>query len=110
LEVALRPAGPIGSLSDRVSAKAVIFRENEPGYDYAWHVAPERQFIIMLDGNVEVEVSDGSRRTFRGGDVLLVEDTTGRGHRSRHVEPHPRHSIFIVLDDAAIVPEEAEER
>jgi hypothetical protein len=95
----LKDSGPIGSLSDRVPAKAVIFRENGPGYDYEWHVAPERQFIIMLDGKVEIEVSDGSRRTFGGGDVLLVEDTTGRGHRSRHVVPQPRRSVFIVLDE-----------
>ena len=95
----LTPAGPIGALSERVAAKAVVFRETEPGYDYAWHVAPERQFIVMLDGEVEIEVSDGARRTFGGGDVLLMEDTTGRGHRSRHVEPQARRSVFIVLDD-----------
>ena len=98
-DYALSPAGQIGALSERIAAKAVVFRENEAGYDYDWHVAPERQFIVMLDGKVEIEVSDGSRRTFGGGDVLLMEDTTGRGHRSRHVEPRTRRSVFIVLDE-----------
>jgi hypothetical protein len=103
-DYALEPAGPIGSLSGRIPAKAVIFRENEPGYDYDWHRAPERQFIVMLDGGVEIEVSDGSRRTFGGGDVLLMEDTTGRGHRSRHLEPRTRRSVFIVLGDVPPTP------
>jgi hypothetical protein len=97
-DFALKDAGPIGHLSERIPAKAVIFRTNEPGYDYDWHTAPERQFIVMLDGKIEIEISDGARRTFAGGEVLLMEDTTGKGHRSRHVEAQTRRSVFIVLD------------
>ena len=97
-EVELRDAGAIGHLSEPVPAKAVLFRKNDPGYDYDWHVAPQRQFIVLLDGAIEIEVSDGERRTLRGGEILLVEDTTGKGHRTRHVEPRERHSVFIVLE------------
>ncbi|MFN3649452.1 MAG: hypothetical protein ACK47B_07695 [Armatimonadota bacterium] len=97
-EVELRDAGPIGRLSPPIPARSVIFRTNEPGYDYDWHPAPQRQFIVLLDGAIEIEVSDGERRTFRGGEVLLLEDTTGRGHRTRNVEPRERRSLFIVLD------------
>ena len=102
--VELSDAGEIGRLSQPVAARAVIFRTNEPGYDYDWHNAPQRQLIVLLDGAIEIEVSDGSRRTFRSGEILLVEDTTGRGHRTRHVEPRRRRSLFIVLEeDAAVV-------
>ncbi len=51
----------------------------------------------MLDGEIEIEVSDGERRGFRGGDVLLVEDTTGKGHRTRTVDGRPRRSVFVTL-------------
>ena len=98
-EIVLRDAGQIGRLSDPIEAQAVIFRTNEPGYDYDWHTAPQRQFIVLLDGAIEIEASDGNRRTLRGGDVLLMEDTTGKGHRTRNVEPRERRSLFIVLDD-----------
>jgi hypothetical protein len=97
-EYPLRDAGPIGRLSESIPAKSVIFRTNEPGYDYDWHTAPQRQFIVLLDGAIEIEVSDGSRRTFRGGEILLMEDTTGKGHKSRHIEPRERRSVFIVLE------------
>ena len=97
-EVELRDAGPIGHLSETIPARAVVFRKNDPGYDYDWHVAPQRQFIVLLDGAIEIEASDGERRTFRGGEVLLMEDTTGRGHRTRHVEAQERRSVFILLD------------
>jgi hypothetical protein len=97
-EVVLRDSGPIGRLSDPIPARAVVLRENDPGYDYDWHVAPARQFSVLLDGVIEIEVSDGSRRTFRGGEILLMEDTTGRGHRTRHVEARERRSVFILLE------------
>jgi hypothetical protein len=97
-EVELRDAGEIGHLSEPFPARSVIFRKNDPGYDYDWHRAPQRQFIVLLDGAIEIEVSDGERRPFRGGDILLMEDTTGRGHRTRHLETAERRSVFIVLD------------
>ena len=96
--IELRDAGPIGRLSDPIAARAVIFRTNAAGYDYDWHVAPQRQFIVLLDGAIEIEVSDGSRRTFCAGEILLLEDTAGKGHRTRNVEARERRSLFIVLD------------
>jgi hypothetical protein len=97
-EIELRDAGPIGHLSESIPAKSVVFRKNDPGYDYDWHVAPQRQFIVLMDGAIEIEVSDGARRTFRGGEILLMEDTTGKGHKTRHIEPRERRSVFIVLE------------
>ncbi len=43
----------------------------------------------------EVEVTSGEKRRFSGGDVLLVEDTTGSGHRTRTVGDRSRRSLFI---------------
>ena len=72
-------------------------------YDYDWHPAPRRQFIVLLDGEIEIEVSSGEprKRIFHGGDVLLMEDTAGRGHRTRNIQPRERRSVFIVLADQA---------
>jgi hypothetical protein len=53
----------------------------------------------VRDGAIEIEVTDGTRRTFRGGDILLMEDTTGSGHRTRNVEACERRSLFILLDE-----------
>ncbi|MEZ4547496.1 MAG: hypothetical protein R3B51_07185 [Thermodesulfobacteriota bacterium] len=32
-----------------------------------WHHAPDRQYIILLEGHIEIEVSDGEKRAFSGG-------------------------------------------
>lgn len=98
LEVPLEDAGEIGRLSQPYPASGVIFRENDADYDYDWHTAPQRQYIILLDGEIEIEVSAGEKRRFRGGDVLLVEDVTGTGHRTRVTNNQPRRSIFVTLE------------
>ncbi len=98
IEMNLTDSGKIGCLSESVPAKSVIFRKNDPDYDYDWHNAPARQYIVLLDGAIELEVSDGEKRVLRGGEVLLVEDVTGKGHRTKHLEPKERRSMFIVLE------------
>jgi hypothetical protein len=98
IDIPLEDGGKIGHLSERLPATGIIFRETGPDYDYNWHNAPRRQYIIMLDGSVDIEVGDGTRRRFGPGDIMLVEDTTGRGHISRAVNNQPRKSIFVTLD------------
>ena len=83
MDIPLKDAGDIGKLSEPQKATGIIFRETSGDYDYDWHNAPQRQYIIMLDAGVEVEVGDGTKRIFNAGDILLVEDTTGHGHISR---------------------------
>ena len=97
LDIPLRDAGDIGALSELLPVEHIIFRETDGDYDYTWHNAPCRQFVLMLEGGVEIEVSDGARRIFHSGDILLVEDTTGRGHVSRAVNGQPRKSVFVTL-------------
>ena len=60
-----------------------------------WHPAPARQFIIPLAGEMEFETSDGEKRVFGPGDILLVEDTAGKGHISRMVSSS--NGVFAVI-------------
>ena len=63
-----------------------------------WHPAPRRQYIVNLDAGVKITASDGENRLIGVGEVILVEDTTGKGHLSDHVEGKIRHSIFIPVE------------
>jgi hypothetical protein len=104
MDIPLRDAGKIGALSERFPVSDIIFRETGADYDYTWHNAPCRQFVLTLEGSFEIEVSDGTRRTFHSGDILLVEDTTGRGHVSRAINRQPRKSVFVTLAQQAAAP------
>lgn len=92
----LTDRGPIGSLSDNITVKALKFRKVPSGYN-DMHNAPQRQYVILLDGGVEIEISTGEKRTFQQGEVLLMEDTTGKGHRSSNLEQKERSSLFIIF-------------
>lgn len=96
-EVSLNDNGDIGFLSDGEPAKTIIFREVAPSYDYDFHTAPDRQYIVLLDGGVEIETSLGKKRSFPTGSILLMEDTTGKGHKTKNLKQEIRKSIFIKL-------------
>ncbi len=98
LEVELQDLGPIGRVSTWTEATGILFRETDGDYALDFHCAPRRQFVINLDAAVEIEVGDGTRRILQPGEVLLAEDTSGRGHISRAVDERPRRSIFVSLD------------
>ena len=67
-------------------ASAALFVE-QPKATANWqvHVAPKRQWLVILRGRFEVTVSDGERREFGPGDVVLAEDTVGKGHLTRPI-------------------------
>ncbi|ADY14406.1 hypothetical protein [Sphaerochaeta globosa] len=96
-EVLVTPSGPLGWMSSPLAVQCMILRENPPGYDYPWHTAPCRQYIVMLEGLVEIEVGDGEKRTFGPGSIVLVEDTTGVGHASKSPDGKGRRSLFLPL-------------
>lgn len=101
VEVELEDGGPIGKLSKLQKATGVIFRETPGDYDYDWHNAPKRQYIIMLDSGVEISVGSGETRIINPGDVMLVEDTKGHGHISKALKGQSRKSVFITLEEKA---------
>ena len=99
IEIPLEELGEIGALSEGIPAGEIIFREVAPTYDYNFHNAPKRQYIVLLDGEIEIETSLGEKRTFGPGEVLLAEDTQGKGHKTRNLQPIRRRSVFITLPE-----------
>ena len=84
-------------LSKRLPATGIIFRETRAEHELYWHPAPRRQYIVNLDDGVRITASDGESRLIAAGEVLLVEDTTGKGHLSKGLGKI-RHSLFIPIE------------
>jgi len=89
---------PYGAISDWVTVTGLAFRESPDGLNIDFHVAPRRQFVVTLFGAVEIDCGNGEVRRMGAGDILLADDTTGKGHISRDVEG-PRRSLFIPVAD-----------
>lgn len=66
--------------------------------EVGWHTPPGRLLAVWLDGIVEFETSDGEVRHVPPGGFVLVEDTYGKGHRSRH-PADGQNVILITLPD-----------
>ena len=91
------PRGDATLTTPLQGATEVFFRRARANYVNDWHQAPERQYVITLSGQWEVEVGDGSKRSFSPGDILLAEDVTGQGHKSRVLGSQPRIYAFVRL-------------
>ncbi len=95
----LEDQGPLGRISALWRGRGVLFREVDGDYDLDFHTAPRRQLVVNLTGSVDIEMGDGTVRRMGPGSILLAEDTTGEGHRSRAVNGEPRTCLFVPLDD-----------
>ena len=73
----------------------VVFRHEPPGQKQDWHPAPRRQYVVTLRGEAEIEISDGTKRRFGAGDIMLADDTSGRGHITRVVSSVPRFYMMM---------------
>ena len=98
VEVALFDSGRGIDFSDGAAVTSMNFANFRDAYDMDSHTAPRRRFVVLLSGSIELEASDGSTRVLAPGSVLLAEDTTGKGHKSRAVGQDDRLAVYIQLD------------
>ncbi|SRR5581483_2941048 len=63
------------------------------------HPAPRRILFFYLTGVTEVTASDGEVRRFVPGNILLVEDTSGKGHTTRSAGNEYAAAMMVQLVD-----------
>ncbi len=81
------------------NAENIHFRRYQPGSFIDWHKAPRRQYVITLEGQVEVGLGDGTKRVFGTGDVLSADDPTRRGHTTAVYGDKQRVSVVSLVTD-----------
>lgn len=80
-------------------ARHIVFQEFALGVFIDWHPAPRRQYVIILSGELEIGLGDGSLHRFGPGDARLVEDTSGQGHTTRALGDAPVLTAVVPLTD-----------
>lgn len=76
------PATPLNT-SSPAPAEASLFLELPVGWVGDWHPTPVRQWLILMAGECEFSVGDGSSCRRKAGDVVMLDDVTGKGHCTR---------------------------
>lgn len=80
------------------------WRESPPGFESGFHCTGEPQWLVVLQGRMEIGLQDGSTRVFGPGqafysnDVLpegATFDPTVHGHRSRLLGDEPLRTLFV---------------
>ena len=84
-------------LAEPIDVTSLQFRRTSSDYFIDWHTAPQKQYVITLSGESEVEIGDGTKIRLYPGHILLAEDVTGQGHISRSIGTDDRISLFLPL-------------
>lgn len=63
------------------------------------HPPPRRQWVIILQGAMEISTTAGERRRFERGDCLLAEDMHGPGHQTDDVGEERLVTLNIGVTD-----------
>ena len=73
------PAPPL-EITAFTAVKRLAFMLIRADWLGSWHPAPRRQFLLLLSGRISCEVSGDGKRRFGQGGIILLEDTSGKGH------------------------------
>lgn len=87
------PAAPLLVSASEAASGYVLIRL-PAGWIGEAHPSPHRQVLFCLKGSMDVFTSAGEKRRISAGDIWVMADTSGKGHRT------------VVIDgpvDAAIV-------
>ena len=78
------PAGETETVSLKPDSDMTF--HSYPGGSFSdWHNTPRLQYVIVLSGQMEIGIGDGTKRMLNPGDILQGEDLTGQGHTFRSV-------------------------
>lgn len=91
------PAPPL-DLSSFTPATQFGFMRAPARWASDWHPSSARNVFFVLTGEWEITASDGEQRRFATGSVLLVEDTSGKGHASRVVSDSGSLAAIVQLN------------
>ncbi|MEJ2641707.1 MAG: hypothetical protein P8010_19240 [Desulfosarcinaceae bacterium] len=93
------PSG-LAMVSLEEPSEGVRFFKAKPGWQMLeLHYAPRRQYLLVLQGVLEIRTSTGHLRKFPAGSILLVEDTYGKGHGTRNVGEDDLILVWVALNE-----------
>ena len=88
---------PGKSVQSRLFATDVEIGDSLPGDFIDYHGVSTPRFLIILSGQLEVGLGDGSKHILSKGDIVLANDVTGRGHTSRLIGAEPVRILTVRL-------------
>ena len=63
------------------------------------HLAPRKQYAVVLTGSLVIQTGDGEERQFGPGQVLLMDDIMGEGHLTTFGHEEPCKCIIVHIGE-----------
>ena len=104
LPVALSEGSPAARLSRWMASGGCQFRHSPVGFASDFHCTTTPQWLLVLQGRMEIGLRDGGVRVFGPGEGFYSNDTlpagetfdaTRHGHRSRLLGDEPLVTLFV---------------
>jgi hypothetical protein len=103
-EISLPGGSPKAMLSELYPSAGFQVRYSPPGVSSDFHCTTTAQWLVVLNGQMEIGLQDGSARLFKAGDHFFsndllpegaVFDRSVHGHSSRVVGDEPLTTLFV---------------
>ena len=104
--VPLPEGTPQAMLSAVLPASGYQLRHSPIGFRSQFHCTPKPQWVVILQGGMEIGLQDGSSRVFGPGEHFFSADTLPEGatfdpklhgHWSRQVGSQPLVTLFLKI-------------
>jgi len=95
---------PAARLSALMASGGCQFRHSPAGFASSFHCTTTPQWLVVLQGRMEIGLQDGSTRIFGPGECFYSNDTLPpgatfnpilHGHRSRALDDAPLVTLFV---------------
>jgi len=68
-----------------------------------WHTAPRKQFGFVIQGESDITASDGQVLRLAPGNIILIDDTSGKGHITASAGDEDHVVLMVpVTDDSQV--------
>ena len=64
----------------------MYFQNALPHHEWDFHLVSDKIQLVLLESSLEFEVSDGERWKFLPGQMILLDDHSGTGHKVKTFE------------------------
>ncbi len=107
-DIALPGGTPKALLSELFPSAGFQVRHSPPGVSSDFHCTTTAQWLVVLSGEMEIGLRDGTARIFKAGDHFFSNDVLPEGatfdpavhgHRSRVVGDAPLTTLFVRTAD-----------
>ena len=85
------------SVGTRLYATDVEMGLSAPGSFIDWHGVTTPRLLVVISGELEIGLGDGTTHVLTPGTIVLVMDMTGKGHTSRSIGRVPVQVATIRL-------------